>query len=495
MILQNKINILIFLFLSISYIKSSIILPFKELKKDEFYDFKDVEELLEEVSYLNLYSELYIGASPHKLPLLFKPNIDYFAIIENNLEQLISSDNYVPSSSESLKNLENNYNLIRGEQILSFSTETFHFLMAESDMSSIYSDKNKGKIDANNYHTFKNIKFLNTESKNKNYIGILGFSYTNLEYEKFNFIKELQQKSLISSTVWSVDFPDIDEDTFTKGNIIIGELPHIYNQKYYKENQYFTVKAYSKIANDTNNDWQIEIDSGTIIKKYYENTHKKEIGTSMSYLKTISIGFGSYMMYAPKKLFDQLSDLYFYNLFDARICDYKKIKTENDKITIIFCDKELFDRNEQMNFPTIFFDIQNLGGTFELTYKDVFMTKNDKIFFLIAFSSKRFEHTIKLGQIFLYKYKFTFDYDNNEVGFYRTNLEGQKVIHRIKRAFRGKIFLVILLLIIISGSIYYFHKKGYIIKKRVIDYNTANKNISHLAGENIEQGYELKNED
>ena len=476
-------------------IKTYIILPFKEIKKDEAYDFRDVDELLNEISYLNLYTDFYLGTTPHKLPLIFKPNIDYLAITKNNEEQLKSKDNYNPSNSESLKIIDSENTIISGNDEFSYISETFNFLMTEGDLSSIYSDKSRGKIDANNYHSFININCLKSESKKiSNYCGILGFSYPNINTAKINIINELYKKSLISSSIWSVDFPDIDEDTFKKGYIIIGEHPHIYNSKFYSINQYYKIKIPERNNNDTNNSWEIKIDSASIIKKYYENIQKREIGTSMTYLKTISIDFGRYMMYAPKELFEQLKDLYFDNLFDSGICDYKKIKTDDyDKIIVVFCEKKLFDKNEQMNFPTIYFDIQALGGSFKLDYKDLFMTKKNKVFLLIAFSSKEIENTIKLGQIFLYKYKFTFDYNNNEIGFYRTNLDSKKVVHRIERAFRGKSLLVILFILLLVGGFYYCYKKGYILKKRIIDYNTANKNISHFTGENnIEQGYELK---
>ena len=87
-------------------------------------------------------------------------------------------------------------------------------------------------------------------------------------------------------------------------------------------------------------------------------------------------------MHAPKELFEQLKDLYFNNLFDSGICDYKKIKTDDDKIIVVFCNKKLFNKNEQMNFPSLYFDVQELGGTFKLNYKDVFVTKNDKVFLI-----------------------------------------------------------------------------------------------------------------
>ena len=495
--MNDKSHFILIFFLSISIIsvKSYIIIPFNELEKDEVYDFKDVDEYINEVSYLKLYSEFYLGSIPYKLPVLFKPNIDYFALIKNNEEQLKSTNNYDPSSSESLKIIDSDNNFISQMELFSYGSETFNFLMNEGDISSIYSDKSIGKIDAINYHSFININFLYIKSKKKeNYCGILGFSYTNLNKDNNNFINELYQKSLIDSTIWSVDFPDIDEDTFKKGNIIIGELPHIYNPEYYKENQYFTTKIHQKDINDNNKSWEIKIDSASILKQYYENTHKKEIGTSMPYLDTISIDFGAYIMYAPKELFEQLKDLYFNNLFDSGICDYKKIKMNDDKIIVVFCDYKLYDKNEQMNFPTIFFDIQSLGGSFELNYKDLFLTKNNKVFLLIAFSSKEITNTIKLGQIFLYKYQFTFDYGKNEIGCYRNDISSKKVVHRIQRAFRGKIVFIIIFLIILGAAIYFCYKKGYIIKKRLIDYNTANKNISHFKGENIEKDYELKND-
>ena len=148
-----------------------------------------------------------------------------------------------------------------------------------------------------------------------------------------------------------------------------------------------------------------------------------------------------------------------------------------------------------MEFPKIIFDIQKLGGNFELTYKEVFMTKNNKVYLMIAFSSKQIVSNIKLGQIFLYKYQFTFDYENREVGVYRNDIDSQRVVHRIKRAFRGKELLVYLVLVIIAIGICYCYRKGYILKKKTIDYNTANKNITRFTGEDIELGYELKNND
>ena len=460
---------LIFFIISIVNINSYIVIPFEQVKSEDKSDIKDAEKLIEKLSYLDLYSDFYLGNVPHKLPTLFKYDIDYFTLTENEEVELISKDNYDLSSSESFKIIDEKNQI---------TTDIFHFLTNDGDISSIYSDKEQGKYDANKYFSYPSINFIYPNSKISYYGGIFGLSNKN----ENNFIKELKSKSAIDTTMWSVDFPDIDEDTYTKGNIIIGEYPHIYDPNYYKEDQYFRYKL-----NDAK-DWEIKLDSASILKN-------GDVGTSCFYLKKMTINFGTHLMFAPKDLFEQLKELYFDQLFDKNVCDYKKIKTEDkEKIIFIFCDQKSFDINEQRKFPKIIFNVQSLGGDLELTYKDVFMTENDKVYFMIAFTSKDNEDTIKLGQIFLYKYKFTFDYENNEIGFYRNDLKKEKIAHRIKRAFRGKVFFTILLLIVIIVGLYYFYKKGYIGKKKIINFNIPNNNITHFTGDNIDQGYELKND-
>ena len=479
--------LLISLFLLFIKANNYIVIPFNELKSGEETEVKDAEELLNNLSFLKLYTDFYLGNTPYRLPTLIDQNVDFFALTENNEKELMSRYDYNPLISESIKIMDKNNKiyLFNNKHEFIEATEVFHFITNEGDLSLIYSNKDLGKIDANKYKAYLYINFFYHDAEISNYKGVLGLSYNNLNYPSNNFMQELKSKSIINSAIWSVDFPDIDEDTYTRGNIIIGEYPHVYNSKYYKPEEYYKYKL--PLNNSNSNGWEIKIDSSSILKN-------GEVGASCDYLNTISINFGAQMMYAPKSLFEQLKDLYFDELFDSRICDYKKIKINKEKIIFIYCEKNSFSIGQQKKFPKIIFNIKSLGGEFELDYKDVFMTKDDNLYFMIAFSSKEIDDTMSLGQIFLYKYKFTFDYDNKEIGFYRNNLKNEKIAHRIKRAFRGKAFFIILLLIIIVALGFYFYKKGYIGKKKIIDFNTANKNISHFTGDNIEQGYELKND-
>ena len=207
------------------------------------------------------------------------------------------------------------------------ATDYFHFLTNEDDLSLIYIDKEKGKINADKYQSYLYISFFFSDSKITNYLGVFGLAYNNFNFPSNNFIKELKTKSVIDSAIWSVDFPDIDEDTYTKGNIIIGELPHIYDPKYYKEDEYYKTKIF--INNDTTSDWEIKTDTVSLMKD-------GNIGASCEYINSITINFGVHMMYAPKSLFEQLKDIYFDKLFDNGICDYKKIKIDKEKIIFVF---------------------------------------------------------------------------------------------------------------------------------------------------------------
>ena len=58
---------------------------------------------------------------------------------------------------------------------------------------------------------------------------------------------------------------------------------------------------------------------------------------------------------------------------------------------------------------------------------------------------------IKVGLIFLYKYKIVFDYDNSEIGLYiNNNLKNEK---------NNEIIYIIIFLIIFLGFIFFGYKK------------------------------------
>ena len=109
------------------------------------------------------------------------------------------------------------------------------------------------------------------------------------------------------------------------------------------------------------------------------------------------------------------------------------------------------------------------------------MTKKDKVYFLIYFTKYQRQNIINIGQIFLKKYKFVFDYDNDEIGIYLNDLN----IKENKSKF-FYIFLIILLL-----SILLCYKKGYFNNKKFYLLDKGNKSLERLNKDNLKKQYEL----
>ena len=60
---------------------------------------------------------------------------------------------------------------------------------------------------------------------------MLGLGKNSNYYREYNFINELKIKAVINHSIWSLDFYDennFKNNLYDKGNLIIGEYPHIY---------------------------------------------------------------------------------------------------------------------------------------------------------------------------------------------------------------------------------------------------------------------------
>ena len=141
-----------------------------------------------------------------------------------------------------------------------------------------------------------------------------------------------------------------------------------------------------------------------------------------------------------------------------------------------YCNKTDY-KNNMKYFPPLQFLHKEMNYTFELTYEDLFIEKNDKLILLIFFQDRGI--TWKLGKPFLKKYGFIMNQDDKVVRFYekhgyQKNDDGnQKMVIMITMIGVGVIILVVLGIFI--GK-YLFKKKR---RLNTIDdeyeYNEANK--------------------
>ena len=436
-------NIIFFLI----YVNTYIILPFSQLNPDLEYliNNNNITDISASCSLINLYSSIYIGNNPFKLLVKLSQYNTFFSFLSIPYINytLANYSFYNPFLSKSLHRNK----AINFQEEFREVTDVIYFITNENELNDIYKEKNTNEIKEDKYKPYL---YLNCLVSNwhfsDNYTGMLGLGKNSNYYGGYDFIKELKIKAVINHSIWSLDFynDDIYENNlYDKGNLIIGEYPHIYNSKKYRKENYYEIKLY----NENYNDWIIKIDNSYIIKP-------REVKTSINDIKYINIIFNLHIMEAPYFLFERLNSLFFEKYFEKQICHCHKINTDNSEEKIfISCSKDKFE-NEKKFFPKIFFSIKNNKTNiikFEFNYTDIFQTKKDKIYFLISFNKYGRHDMIKVGLIFLYKYKIVFDYDNNEIGLYINNNK--------KTEKNNGIIYIILFLIIFLGFIFIGNKK------------------------------------
>lgn len=497
----NLTFFIFFTFLSLITISTSyIVLPFQSFENSiGSEDFDYVDDIAVYWSNLPLYTEIYVGTPPQILESYLSSSEYLFGISKNIHDEDVSLK-YIPGESETfIIPKENDTFIIQEEDDEYYNAkyyiakDSFHLLTNEGELSLIYSYNNE--IDANKYKKYDNINFLYQKDKKNNYIGVIGLLHNDDEkvskYKLVNFFKELKKLSYIQSSVWSIKF---DKNSLTDGNLVIGAYPHEYDKlNYFKE-------YYVECKNSGINYWILETNNFYLIKEdddEYDN--KRKTNSTIKTIKSINkinIEFTSYLMDGPMELFNELKDSYFYELFDDKKCDYKKVKYDelyDNKITVIFCNKEKFTLQDMKKFPSLNFYVPDLDQTFQISYKDVFQSTDEYIYFLILFATE-IKDEITVGQKFLYNYMFTFNSDTNRIGFYRKDIKTSKKIEaNMKKMVREISFgRVIIFGLIILGIVLIFRRFCLKKKKNVIDSITAREKIEKLNNYNVEQGYELR---
>ena len=125
---------------------------------------------------------------------------------------------------------------------------------------------------------------------------------------------------------------------------------------------------------------------------------------------------------------------------------------------------------------------------FELTYKDLFKEKNDKLYFLMYFKNMNYNPYFEIGSIFLKKYSFTFNQYGNHIGYYNEDIKIEGEEEEPKSFWENKYLWIIISILIIVFAIL-----GYIIGKKVKD-NERKKRINEVDDDNYDYN-EPENDD
>jgi hypothetical protein len=160
----------------------------------------------------------------------------------------------------------------------------------------------------------------------------------------------------------------------------------------------------------------------------------------------------------------QLEEILINNYFKGK--KYEKRK-ENIYTYYCFDYKSIID-----NFPSINFYIKEFNETFILTKEDLF-TEYNKMYYLNIFFLDYDENVPYwiLGNIFLKKYQFIFNFERRTIGYY------SRINNNSKNNFLIILFIIILIIILIS-LVYFYFKLTKKRKKRQNEINDIYEYIS-----------------
>ena len=478
MSLQMKIFIILAYIFSFIYCQEIVSIPFNSQ-----YNRKNKKSItsLDDLADTNLYTKISIGEPSHEIQAFLSVQHSYFSI----------------SSSKNIKNIndfQSHYNIIKSNSFKNILTGR---TLAEANYNSMAMEKFKLNI-----FNYKKREYYNTSINDmifiynnkdnvneKSYYLNIGFQIINQKFfkerEKYNFITQLKKRDIIGNYDWSIFFKkgpnnngnflyNPDYLLNAKGEILIGDLPNNYNPNNFNIQQ--LKKTYSKYT-PLLFKWGLEFKN----IYFYKNNNESNIisnknGTNMENISVtdVQININQYIILSPLIYFYKIKTYYFDYYIKEGIC---KIN-EGIEYKTISCEKsKKFGIDNLKKFPSLFMEHHEFNYTFEFTYEDLFLEKDNNYWFLVALSS--FKNDLEewnMGIIFLRKYNLIFNQDTKTISFYNTNI----IIEDIDDKKWNRIALISILTIILIGIFFIIGIIYIYICKKIFKSYKGKKRINHI---------------
>ena len=376
----------------------------------------------------DIYTYFDIGTPKQKIPISIKLQTYSFYIISSESKKSLKTfspndSNTFYSSNNIVKNIMN---------------EDFNFAFFSSDIISLSNINKK-----NNFSFLLVTNISNTEICEGGGIG-LNIKSNSANIEKINFIKELKELNLISSHIFTIKYKNDKE-----GELIIGKIPHEYDEERYK-NEFFQFSKIPIYSYDYQ--WGLYFD-----KIQYDNI---ELNKRINQFLIFEIELGVIISNYEYKNFIEK------NFFGKYINENKCFigNFGKDGYQYFYCN----DNVDISLMKNLTFYNKELNYTFELNYKDLFYNFKGKNYYLVVFPwYMAFQW--RIGLPFFKKYQLIFDSEKKIIGIY------ERIFEKKTNYFKfWKNNLIIFLIIVIVFLIYYIIK------------NIKNKNRRIRANELIE---------
>ena len=428
--MKNSIYIFLIFFLCLKYIYlQTITIPFKQMISPDTTE----SDFYSNIAHNRIYTTLKIGTPSQEIKVQIKMLQFSLCVRNNTIYKYNTSSTYKKNGNE-------------------FSAYNADYYRAIPSNESI--------IIRNDDEVLNDIKFMLTTNSKYDLDGILGLQIHENNYLTYGhgLINQLKLKKLINNEVFFFNY----DSTKDEGELIIGEYPHLldkFGDKYHK-NQLETTNIHMPT---------FDILYNVLFRSVYWDG--KEIETSAIGKINIEDGY-----IIGSKSYEEAV----YKFFQPHIINKKCKSQEVDVLyTTYICDE--YENLNISSFPNLIFYNSDTNYNLTITYKDLFVKKGEKIYFMIVFDKKGYNAQWTLGSIVLRKNMIVFDMDKRLIGFYDPNNAKYK-----KEKLNTSLYIIfitiagIIIIALIGFILYKFvwkkkGKKAYELNDDY-DYNTAINN-------------------
>ena len=286
---------------------------------------------------------------------------------------------------------------------------------------------------------------------------------------------ELKKLDFINDYAWTIKFVEKDKnDNDIEGYLIIGDYPHIYDNKNYKE-----INLRGTLNNMEENNWSFEF------KKITSND------VQLSHYMIGVISFNKNYIMGTEEYKATINYMFFNKYIAEGICFDDNI---NSHYFLFYCKSNAFNKKDIDEFPSLNFYHLQYNVTFSFNGSELFFESNGYYYFLVIFDRYNYSNWI-LGKLFLKKYQLIFNPDSKMINYYIENNDVSNKNRDTQIKNKDLVIIILIIIIIISfivgiiiGKFIYNNKRKkakemkeeYLIKKSDSDKIEQNKIIDSI---------------
>ena len=358
-----------------------LLIYYIEEKKKAETEVLSEEKYMKELMYKNIYSTFNIGNPNQNLKFYYEMN---------NYESFISEEYFFKKRSATYKLIDNRFKNI------SLENNDFEIKDPNGYLSQdILELSNDRKVE--NFTFLLKPKIQTQTIKNINSIGLR----CNKQSDTLSLLSKLKEKKYIHQKVFSFLMGDdsFSESKAYDGQVLIGCFPHDVSPYFDEEELY-----YISLKDKDNLNWHITFDS---IK--YKEIELKD--------KVAELDINLNLVIGPENFRKKLLNTFFRDFISNKKC--KENYFINDKngqkyIFYTFDNDVLFKE-----IPNLSFYSKDLNETFNLSFSKLFIKYNQRYYFQVIFK-KNPDNRWVFGQLFFNTYKFVFDLEEGQIGYYKS---------------------------------------------------------------------------